>query len=169
MVHTAILGRHLDRPVINLGFSGNGRMEPEMADLLAELDPAIYVIECLPNMSAKEVAERTEPLVRILRKARPQAPIVLAEDPTYSHAAVLPEVRQRTAERRAELRKSYDRLMATGVGQLHYLPGDKLYGDDGEATVDGVHATDLGFLRLADAYQPLLTNILSSGDGKGKK
>ncbi len=31
MVHTAILGRQLNCPVINLGFSGNGKMEPEMA------------------------------------------------------------------------------------------------------------------------------------------
>ena len=41
MVHTAILGRQLNAPVINLGFSGNGKMEPEMANLLAELDPAL--------------------------------------------------------------------------------------------------------------------------------
>ena len=51
MVHTAILGRQLNRPVINLGFSGNGKMEPELADLLAELDPAVYVLDCLPNMT----------------------------------------------------------------------------------------------------------------------
>lgn len=31
MVHTALLGRRLDRPVINLGFSGNGKMDPELA------------------------------------------------------------------------------------------------------------------------------------------
>ncbi|UCF38722.1 MAG: SGNH/GDSL hydrolase family protein, partial [Acidobacteriota bacterium] len=43
--HPAILGRRLDRPVINLGFSGNGRMEPEVGALLAELDPAVYVID----------------------------------------------------------------------------------------------------------------------------
>src|SRR6185436_14505138 len=102
MVHTAILGRRLDRPVINLGFSGNGRMEPEMARLLAELDPAVYVIECLPNMSAKEVEERTEPLVRSIRTARPKTPILLAEDPTYCHAFLLPNVRKVSSERRAE-------------------------------------------------------------------
>ena len=36
MVHTAIVGRRFDRPVINLGFSGNGRMEPELAELIAD-------------------------------------------------------------------------------------------------------------------------------------
>jgi hypothetical protein len=52
MVHTAILGRKLDWSVINLGFSGNGKMEPEVASLLAEIDAAVYVIDCLPNCTA---------------------------------------------------------------------------------------------------------------------
>src|SRR5437762_1772200 len=43
MAHTAILGRRLERPVINLGLSGNGKMEAEVATLLTELDPAVYV------------------------------------------------------------------------------------------------------------------------------
>jgi hypothetical protein len=51
-----------------------------MATLLAELDPAVYVLDCLPNMTAAEVAERVEPLVRTPRKAHPEAPIVMAED-----------------------------------------------------------------------------------------
>jgi lysophospholipase L1-like esterase len=164
MVHTAILGRRLERPVINLGFSGNGKMEPEMAQLLAELDPAVYVIECLPNMTTQEVAERTEPLVQTLRKARPKTPIVLVEDPNYAHSFLLPDVKQRSTERRAAFRKVYDKLTAAGVAALHYLPGDKQYGDDGEATVDGVHATDLGYARLADAYQPVLEGVLKNGN-----
>jgi lysophospholipase L1-like esterase len=160
MVHTAILGRRLNRPVINLGFSGNGKMEAEMAQLLAELDPALYVIECVPNMSAQEVSDRTEPLVRTLRKAHAQTPILLVEDPNYAHLFLLPDAKQRTLERRAALRKVYDRLKADKVDNLHYLAGDKLYGDDGEATVDGVHATDLGFLRLAEGMQPVLAKLL---------
>jgi hypothetical protein len=160
MVHTAILGRRLGRPVINLGFSGNGRMEPEVARLLAELDPAVYVIDCLPNMSAREVEERTEPLVRTLRKARPQAPILLVEDRTYANAAVLEAPRRRNAEGRAALRKAYDRLKAAGVEGVYYLRGDQLLGDDGEATVDGSHPTDLGFVRQADAFLQALAPLL---------
>ena len=58
MAFTAIVGRQLDIPVINLGFSGSGKMEPEMADLLAELDPSVYVLDCIWNMSPELVAER---------------------------------------------------------------------------------------------------------------
>jgi hypothetical protein len=160
MVHTAILGRKLNRPVINLGFSGNGKMDLEVAQLLAELDPAVYVIDCLPNMAAKDVEERAEPFVRILLKAHPKTPILLVEDRTYANAGALESLRQRQAASRAALRKVYDKLVAEKAGSLHYLPGDKLLGDDGEATVDGSHPTDLGFVRQADAFQPALAPLV---------
>ena len=76
MVHSAILQRQFNWPVINLGFSGNGKMESEVSTLLAELDPSVYVIDCLPNMVADEIKARAEPFVKILRAAHPETPIV---------------------------------------------------------------------------------------------
>jgi hypothetical protein len=160
MVHTAILGRRLERPVINLGFSGNGRMDPEVADLLAELDPAVYVIDCLPNLAARDVAARAGPLVRTLRKARPKTPILLVEDRTYANAALLEGPRLRNDESRIALRSAYEALVKAGDDHLHYLGGAALLGDDGEATVDGSHPTDLGFVRQADAFQAALMPLL---------
>src|SRR5271166_5032346 len=101
MVHTAILGRRLECPVINLGFSGNDTMDAEMAKLLGEIDAAVYVIDCLPNMIAEQIEERTEPLVQTLRKARPTTPIVLVEDRSYANAVLLPAPRERTRTSRA--------------------------------------------------------------------
>ena len=40
MVHSAILGRRFDLPVVNLGFSGNGKMDSSVGAYLARLDPA---------------------------------------------------------------------------------------------------------------------------------
>jgi hypothetical protein len=156
MVHTAILGRKLDHAVMNFGFSGNGKMEPEVGALLAEIDAAVYVIDCLPNMTGDEVAERTEPLVRILLKAHPHTPILLVEDRTYSNAAFLAMQRVRHEGSRTALRKAYEKLVAEKAGKIHYLPGDKLLGDDTEGTVDSSHPTDLGFMRQADAFMPAL-------------
>jgi hypothetical protein len=156
MVHTAILGRRLNLPVINLGFSGNGKMEPEVAELLTELDAAVYVIDCLPNCNAAEVTERTAPLIAILRKARPLAPIVLVEDRTYADAFLVTVRRERNDASRKALKAEYEKLLAGGDKNLHYLPGEILLGDDGEDTVDGSHPTDLGFIRQADAMEKIL-------------
>ena len=68
------MGRRLDWPTINLGFSGNGKSEPEIAALFAELDPAVYVYDSLPNLNLEEARERVEPFLRTLRKARPKTP-----------------------------------------------------------------------------------------------
>ncbi len=163
MVHTAILGRRLDWSVINLGFSGNGKMEPEITRLMAEVDAAAYVIDCLPNMTAAEVAGRTEPLVRTLREARPDTPIVLVEDRSYANSHLVTSSRERNTSSRAALRTAYDKLVAQGVDRLYYLPGDRLLGSDCEDTVDSSHPTDLGFVRHADAFEPVLATALRAG------
>lgn len=160
MCHPAILGRRLDLPVINLGFSGNGKMEPEVGALLAELDPAVYVIDCLPNMVEAEIRERAEPLVRKLRESRPDTPIVLVEDRTYDYAWVKASARKRHETSRSALIRAYDNLVGSGVKHLHYLEGADLLGQDGEGTTDGSHPNDLGFLRQADAFEPVLRKAL---------
>jgi len=171
MVHTALIGRRLNYPVINLGFSGNGRMEPEMGSLLAELDPSVYVLDCLPNMNGEAVAERVAPFVNKLRQAHPEVPILFVEDRTYSDAFFIQSRRQRNTENRRQLRRVYAHFTSEGVKHLYYLPGDRLLGDDRDnlATVDGSHPTDLGFMRQADAFCEALKPILLGESGKEKK
>ncbi len=159
MVHTAILGRRLDRPVINLGFSGNGKMEAAVTDCLVDINAAVFVIDCLPNMTAAEVTSNTAPLVATLRKAHPTTPIVLAEDRTYSDAFLKNDRAQRNATSRAALKKIFAELQ-TQDKNLHYLAGDQQLGADGEDTVDGSHPTDLGFLRMADEFSKVMAPLL---------
>jgi len=160
MAMPAQLGRKLGRPVIGLGFSGNARMELELAGLYAELDVAAYVIDCLPNMSAEQVAERAEPFVRRLRHDRPTTPILLIEDRTMADAWIRAGVQDAHLARRAELRAAYDRLVGAGDANVHYLAHDGLLGCDDEGTVDGSHPTDLGFTRMVDLLVPVLDQLL---------
>jgi len=160
MVHTAILGRWLDRPVINLGFSGNGRMEREVAELMAEIDAAALVIDCLPNLAADQVTERTAPLVKILREKRPETPIVLVEDRNYTDGFLLPGKRERNETNQAALKKAFQELKAAGDKHLYYIEGAGMIGDDSEGTVDSSHPTDLGFYRQAEAFMKVLGPIL---------
>ena len=161
MVYTAILGRRLKRQVINLGFRANGNLDAEMAPLLSELDPSIYVLDCLPNLLAPEIAERVEPFVTVLRKAHPVTPILLVEDRTYPDGFLNSSRQERNVKSRAALRAAYDRLLNAGTRNVYYLHGTQLLGDDGEATVDASHPTDLGFVRMADAFESVLRPILS--------
>ena len=135
MTHVAMLGRTFDRETINLGFSGNGRMEPEVTKFVAELDPAVFVLDCLPNMSAKDVTEKAAACVQILRDAHPSTPILLVEDRNYPDGFLLPTRREHNESNHAAMRAVYESMQKAKVGNLHYLKGDDLLGDDGEATI----------------------------------
>lgn len=166
MTYVAQLGRRLETPVINLGFSGLCHMEPEMADLMAELDPSVFVIDCLPNMQAKEVSERTAKFVKKLRQARPGTPIVLVENPSYSQSVWNPSTEKTIKAKNKLLSDEFAKLTREGIKDLHYLNGESLFGSDGNSTVDGVHPTDLGFVRMADVMEPVLRKILSAPAAK---
>ena len=161
MVHTAILGRWLDYPVVNLGFSGNGRMEPEVAEFIAEIDASLFVIDCLPNITEEVILERTRPLVTILRSQRPDTPILLVEDRSYTNSFFQASKQTRNSSSRRALRSVFQAMQRDGIEGLHYLEGDNLLGADGEDTVDGSHPTDLGFLRQAHAFRAVIAPILA--------
>lgn len=160
MTHVAILGRMFNREVINLGFSGNGRMEPEVTKIVAELDPAVFVLDCLPNMSAKDINERAAACVKMLRDAHPTTPILLVEDRNYSDNVWNASRRERNETNHAAMRAVYAQLQRDKIPHLHYLKADNLLGEDDEGTIDGSHPTDLGFLRQAEEFQKALRKIL---------
>lgn len=160
MVHTAILGRRFDRPVINVGFSGNGRMDAAVGELLTEIDAAVYVIDCLPNMGPADVTAKCIPLVKQLRAARPNTPIVLVEDRRFTNDWITPNKKKFHDDNHAALKAAYEQLKKEGVTKLSYIGGDHLYGDDTDGATDASHANDLGFLRQSDIFEPVIRAAL---------
>ena len=145
------VGRDLDVPVVGLGFSGSGLMELEMSEHLARIDASCYVLDCLWNMDLSEkerpgraVETNYEPFIRNLRAKRPGVPIVMAEQCDVFMGA--PNAKDRF------MRKLYEKLIAEGWQNLHYLPKDEMYTGDGEGTVDGCHPNDLGMQSMAKAF-----------------
>lgn len=158
LAHVAVLGRMLDRPMVNLGFSGSGKMEAGVAQVVAELDPAAFVVDCLWNVSEptpEAVEQRVAEFLRILRAAHPETPVILVGQ---SH---LRPDRHPTSNSRAQ-EKVFRALRDAGDRRLGWVDGASLLGVDGEGTVDGVHPNDLGMLRQAEALLPALRAALGT-------
>jgi len=173
----SIVGRDLDVPIVNLGFSGSGRMELEMSEHLAAIDASCYVLDCLWNMSKPRpdpgaafhdmyakgfdkddrisvVRCRYEPFIRNLRAKRPGVPIVMAEQcDVYCTGA---------SEKDQFIRKLYEKLIAEGWKNLVYLPKTDMYTGDLEGTVDGCHPNDWGMMSMAKAFGPAVKAALES-------
>jgi len=159
MAHVAILGRMLDRPMINLGFSGSGKMEPEVAKFIAELDPALFVIDCLWNIggiTGAELSAKVATLVVTIRETHPNTPILFVGQ-SVVHISQAPSALEKLQE------TAVKQLREKGIKQLYTCPGKNLLGTDGDGTVDGVHPNDLGMRRQAEALAPVLERLLRSG------
>ena len=160
MAFTSIIGRRLGREVINLGFSGNGRLDASIARLMAQVeDPAVFVLDEVPNCEAELIDAQGEGFFRILRAAHPDVPVVFIENPLYTHMEYDRRVHDSVTSRNAAQRRLFEKLRKAGEKKIYYIPADKLIGSDGEATVDGVHFTDLGMMRYSDAVTPLLRKL----------
>ena len=59
MAFTHIISRHLGREVLNFGFSGNCLMEHGVAQWLAQIDAAMFIIDCSWNMAPALIANRS--------------------------------------------------------------------------------------------------------------
>ena len=142
-----LVGRALDVPVVNLGFSGSGVMDLELADVIARIDASCYVLDCVWNMRGWKMdrfAPAYESFVRRLRELRPGVPIVLAEK---SDVYCGPRI-----DKDDFVRDFARRLSEEGWKGVVYLPRDGMYDQSGEGSVDGIHPNDLGMATMARAY-----------------
>lgn len=160
MAWTNILQRQLDMPVVNLGFSGNGQLDEDLFKLLSEIDAAMYVIDCMPNMTndrAALIRPRLEKGIRLLR-SKSKAPILLVEHDGYMGFYASDRKGEDFRKTNEALRAVYE-SMKDEAGGLYYLTFDEL-ALSMDSQVDGVHATDLGMQQYADAYYRKITDIL---------
>ncbi len=163
MAYTSILSRRLQRECLNLGFSGSGKGEPEVARALATIDACrLFILDYDANCPSADHLRQTLPVfVEILRERHPKTPIlVVSRIPTageYDH----PDGNAGRLERLDAQRETVEAMQRAGGAAIRFLPGSDLLGEEhDECTVDGSHPTDLGFLRMADGLEPVLRQIL---------
>jgi hypothetical protein len=127
-----------------------------LAGFLAELDAGLFVIDALPNVTLPQFMERGEPFLRRVCGARPRVPVVAVEGVLFTNGWLMKERRDNCVAKNEAFWRVCDGLRREGFGNLHYVEGRGLLGEDGEAAVDGVHPTDAGFLRMAGVLEPVL-------------
>ena len=159
MAYPAQLERRLKRETINLGFSGNGQLDSMLAVIMSGIDASMYVIDCGPNLTPAMAQAKTVPFLRQLHALKPQVPILLVENILYPTAKFNTVTKQKITEVNQIFKDAYMLLKKEGMRNLHYLEAKYLIGDDGEATVDGAHMTDLGFYRITLAIEQKIKSI----------
>ena len=160
MAHTNIISRRLNRECINLGFSGNALLDLEVAKVIAEVDASVFVLDFVPNASVEQMKERMETFYRIIRSKHPDIPIIFIEDPIFIHSFYDKRIAQEVQRKNDTLKEIFNRLKKRNEKNIIFILSKNMLGEDGEATVDGVHFTDLGMMRYADLVCPIIKKAI---------
>ncbi len=166
MAHTNIISRRLNREIINLGFSGNAFLDLEIAHIMAEVDAGAFILDFVPNASVQQMDEKGVDFYRIIREKHPSTPILFIEDPVFTHTIFDRKVAKEVEAKNKALHALFDKLKGRGENNIHLVPSANIIGHDGEATIDGIHFTDLGFVRYADMLCPIIQNLIKYSDSK---
>ena len=153
MAASNIVSRLLDRQVINLGFSGNGKGEPEIAQMMASIpDVGMYIIDYTWNVDNEWLKATLPSLLDIIREKRPDVPILLM-GPTPGRHNFQELDNDWLRKQNLTMRDEAIRRIKAGDARISYFDAlENSLGDDfWECAVDGVHLTDMGFYRLSQA------------------
>ena len=169
MAWTNILHRNLDRPVVNLGFSGAAYFEKGVIDMLSEIDAKVYVLDAIPNsveISPEKVL--TDTIVKAVHKLHadhPNTPILLVDNYNLSDGEALPQKKVLYDHANNAQRVAYEQLIGEGVTGLYYLSHDELE-MPADGIIEGTHPSDLGQQAYAVAYEKKLREILREPIGE---
>jgi len=167
MAWTNILERKLERPVINLGFSGNGELEPELIDLMTEIDAKLYILDCLPNLNPDkdDTYSLTVDAVKKLRIKRPDVPIILTSHIGYADEWTNKKSTEEVIALNKELEKAFKDLKLEGLEEIFLLrKNDLAFGFD--MYVDHIHPNDHGMVQYANVYEHLIREVVHEPIGK---
>ncbi|MEX2382696.1 MAG: SGNH/GDSL hydrolase family protein [Opitutales bacterium] len=168
MAYTNILSRALNTEIINLGFSGSGRGEPEVIRQVADVpNPRLFILDYEAN-SAGRLADTLPDAIRILRDRHHTVPVLVVSRIAFSTDLTHDE-RLRARDTSRDMQANLvDDLRKGGDSGIHFLDGSVFLGSDfDECTVDGIHPNDLGFMRIARQMEIGIRTVLDATPSSG--
>ena len=158
MAYPAQFTRRTGIQMLSLGCSGNCKMQPYFADVLAEVEADAFVFDAFSNPDATMIQERLFPFIERMRAAHPGKPLIFQqtitrENRNFNHAY---------EDREAAKQHMADSLMRIAVKRYPDVYFVQTNAGDGshEWSVDGIHPDDYGYYLWTRSIEKPILRIL---------
>ncbi len=145
--------------IINLGCSGNCKLQPYFCDVLCATEADAFVFDSFSNPSIPEIESRLFPFIEKLQKAHPGKPLIFQrtiyrERRNFNKAV---EKAERDRQNRAEelMKEACKRYK-----DVYYIDVTNATSPTHETSVDGTHPGDYGYTLWAESLRKPLLKIL---------
>ena len=159
--YTGLLGLKHGVYAINGGFSGEFRMQKEMAEFVAKVDAELYIFDAFSNPSTEEIYANFDPFMDTFRAAHPTAPVIFMQN-------------ERRETRNFDMRREAIQAAIQEAARevvfrrqlkdpnIYFVDSKEFLTPDGMATADGTHPTDIAFERTVAILWPLVKSLLEA-------
>lgn len=160
LTYPAIICRELNASLINLGFGGNAKGDLEVAEAIAELDLACFVMDYDHNSpNAEYLRETHEPFFRAIRDAQPDLPVVFVSSPWLRADA------EYFGKRAQVIIDTYQHARAGGDEKVFFVHGVSIMPENWtDCSIDRIHPNDHGFRHMANAIGATVRQALGWKD-----
>jgi len=161
LAYTNSLSRRFGKEVLNFGFSGSGKGEKEMAEVISTVsDTELFVLEYEANVELSELKSTLNPFIDILREKYPDTPVIVASKTWFTRELTF-ESERKKQQRFVDFQKKTVKERKAKGENIYFYNGHKLFGKyPEEALVDGIHPNDIGVLMITENYEKLIKSLL---------
>ncbi|MEA4975013.1 MAG: family 20 glycosylhydrolase [Paludibacter sp.] len=164
LAYPARMARATGLNFINLGLSGNGKMEAPVIQMLGDINCDAYIMDCISNPSPEEIMERAPFAIRYLREKHPETPIIFIQSVVREKGLFDEKVRLKCKQQNEAIERVFNDLQKEQIPHFYLIKENNFLGTDNEGTIDGVHPNDIGFDRMIKVIQPAILSILNKKD-----
>ena len=151
--------RNTGLQILSLGCSGNCKMQPYFADVLAAADVDAIIFDAFSNPSAEMIEQRLFPFIERIQAAHPDIPLIFQQT-IYRESrnfSVVSESYERKKQEMAE------KLMAEAVVKyknVYFVQTNATDEASHDTSVDATHPSDWGYMLWAKSIEKPILKIL---------
>ena len=150
--------RHTGLQLLSLGCSGNCKMQPYFADVLADTDVDAMIFDAFSNPSAELIRERLFPFIERMKEAHPGIPLIFMQT-IYREGRNFDIESNRVEQAKMDMAAELMKEAVKKYDDVYFIIPDT--GENArESSVDGTHPSDMGYLGWARSIEKPILKIL---------
>ena len=150
--------RHTGLQILSLGCSGNCKMQPYFADVLADADVDALIFDAFSNPNAEMIKERLFPFIEKVQAAHPDIPLIFMQT-IYRESRNFSLSSDRNEQAKMDMAASLMKEAVKKYDNVYFVIPDT--GKDArESSVDGTHPSDMGYMAWARSIEKPILKIL---------
>lgn len=166
MAYAAQLSRRSGWNFINMGFSGNSKLQQYFATALIEAeDIDAYVFDGFSNPDAKMINERLFPFIERFQKEKPGVPLIFMKT-VWREKRRFSEASEKREAAKMAMADSLMKIAVKKYKDVYWLDCTNAVTDLHEWTTDGVHPDDYGYYLWAESVRKPICKILRKYEKK---